>query len=157
MLRYIQKYLVALALIATFVVLAAAWFFLKRLPGAIRSLLAKSWPLTDGRIETVNVRTIGEQALAGLGYSYLAEGMRYSGYYSQQFVDEQQAWDYAGKLQGRSVMVRHKHSNPGVSVLRVEDQQPCPDFKSGSLLSTVWTAFLSAIRELYASWVSEQR
>jgi hypothetical protein len=91
MFSYIEKYVIALGLVAAFVVLAATWFLLKRLPGAIRSTLAKSWPSTDGRIETVNVRTLGEQALADLGYSYIAEGMRYSGYYAQQFADEQQA------------------------------------------------------------------
>jgi hypothetical protein len=157
MFSYIEKYVIALGLIATFVVLAATWFLLRRLPCAIRSRFAKSWPLTDGRIETVHVRTLGEQALADLGYSYLVEGTRYSGYYSQQFADEQQAWDFVRRLQGQPVVVRYKRSDPGVAAFRTEDQRSGLDFKGVSLPNAIWAAFLSAARELYSSRRSEAR
>jgi hypothetical protein len=157
MFHYIEKYVIALGLIGVFVVLAAVWFLIKRLPGAIGSALAKSWPLADGQIETVNVRTLGEQALVELGYSYCAGGTRYSGYFSQQFADEQQAWDYAKKLKDRPILVRHKGSDPALSVLRIQDQQSCSDFRGSSPLTAVRMAFLSAGRELYSSRQSEER
>ncbi|MGO9087085.1 MAG: hypothetical protein ACLQBK_17840 [Candidatus Sulfotelmatobacter sp.] len=151
MIGYIQQYFRDLAFMAAFVLLVTGWFFLKRLPGWMRSALAGNWPSTDGRIETADVKVFGEQALAELGYSYLVEGTRYSGYYSRQFADEQQAWDYVRGLQGRSVVVRHRQGNPAVSALRSGDQQSQLDFKGGSLLNTIWTAFLSTARELYSS------
>ncbi len=150
MIGYIREYFRELVFIAAFVLLVAGWFFLKRLPGWVRSALAANWPWTDGRIETTNVKAFGEQALAELGYSYLVGGTRYSGYYSQQFADEQQAWDYVRGLQGRSVVVRHKRGNPEVSALRAGDQESYLDFKGGSLLSMIWTAFFATVRELYS-------
>ena len=137
MIGYIREYLRDLAFAAAFVVLVTGWFFLKRLPGWMRSARAANWPSTDGTIETANVKVFGEQALAELGYSYLVEGTRYSGYYSQQFGDQQQAWDYLRGLQGRSVILRHKPSNPEISALRTADQQSHLDLKGGSLLNSI--------------------
>jgi len=150
MIGYIREYFRELAFIAVFVLLVASWFFLRRLSSWMRSALAANWPWTDGRIETANVKVLGEQALAELGYSYLVEGTRYSGYYSQQFADEQQAWDYVRGLQGRSVVVRHKRGSPAVSALRTADQQSHVDLRGGSLLNTIWTAFFATARELYS-------
>jgi len=150
MIGYIREYFRGLAFIAAFIVLVAFWFFLKRIPGWMRSALAGNWPSTDGRIETANVRVFGEQALAELGYSYLVEGTRYAGYYSQQFADEQQAWDYVRGLQGRSVVVRYKRGNPEASAIRATDQQSHLDLKGSSLLNTIGSAFLTFVREVYS-------
>ena len=143
MINYLQQYLRDLVGITVFAALVAAGFLLRRLPGWFRSLRAANWPTTEGRIETVDVKAFGEQALAELGYSYLVEGNRYSGYYSQQFGDEQFAWNYVTALQGQFVFVRYKSGNPDVSALRSADQQSLISMsRSGSdgrirLLSTM--------------------
>ena len=92
-----------LAFVLFWITLSAAWFLSNRLPGWIRSIRAASWPIANGMIETVNLKAFGQQALGGLGYSYLVEGSRYSGYFSWQFGDEQQAWDCVTGLQGQPV------------------------------------------------------
>ncbi len=94
--EFLRELLVAAAL----VILVTVLLFLKRLPGWLRSIRGASWPMTQGRVETVNVRTLAEQSLGEAGYSYLVEGERYAGYFSRQFADEQDAWDYVRPLQG---------------------------------------------------------
>lgn len=126
------------------IALIAAWFLTKRLPGWIRSLRARSWPVADGRIETVNVKEFGQQALGELGYSYLVNGDRYSGYFSWQFGDEQQAWDYVTPLQGRPVTVRYLRENPDVSALRPADQLQT-NLKGSGFIKTIWSAFVGQI------------
>ena len=98
--NFLPRELRNLVFVLFWVALVAIWFLINRFPGWIRSLRARSWPLADGRIETVNVKEFGQQALGELGYSYLVEGNRYSGYFSWQFGDEQQAWDYITELKG---------------------------------------------------------
>ncbi len=121
--------------------LIAAWFFVKRMPGWVRSVRARSWPMADGRIETINVKEFGQQALGELGYSYHVEGNRYSGYFSWQFGDEQQAWDYVSGLKGRPVTVRYLRNNPDISALRNADQSRT-NLKGSGFFKTVWTALL---------------
>jgi hypothetical protein len=70
------------------------------------------------------VRTLAEQSLGEAAYSYLVEGERYAGYFSRQFVDEQDAWDYLRPLQGQPVFVRYKPGRPDVSAMRLTDQSP---------------------------------
>ena len=123
------------------VALVAGWFLINRLPGWFRSLRARSWPLADGRIETVNVKEFGQQALGELGYSYLVEGNRYSGYFSWQFGDEQQAWDYVTELKGRPVAVRYMRKNPDVSALRSGDQSQT-NLRVSGFFKIFWTALL---------------
>jgi Protein of unknown function (DUF3592) len=123
------------------VALVAGWFLINRLPGWFRSLRARSWPLADGRIETVNVKEFGQQALGELGYSYLVEGNRYSGYFSWQFGDEQQAWDYVTELKGRPVAVRYMRKNPDVSALRSGDQSQT-NLRGSGFFKIFWTALL---------------
>ena len=50
--------------------------------------------MVEGKIEALTVTTFAEQSLAQLAYSYLVDGERYSGYFTRQFADEQDAWDY---------------------------------------------------------------
>ncbi len=92
----------------------------------IRERRAANWPLTDGEITTTEVKVIraerGELALAELGYSYRVNGEYHSGYYKQQFTDEQDAWTFADGIRGLSVVIRHKPGAPEVSVLREDDQ-----------------------------------
>lgn len=96
-------------------------------------------------IEAVTVRAFGQQALGELGYCFLVEGNRYSGYFSWQFGDEQQAWDYVTGLQGRPVIVRYVRKNPDVSTLRTADQLQT-NLRGSGLLKTVWTALLGQVQ-----------
>jgi hypothetical protein len=70
--------------------------------------------MVEGKIETVTVSTFAEQSLSELSYSYVIDGERYSGYFTRQFADEQDAWDYVRPLKGQPIFVRHKPSNPAV-------------------------------------------
>jgi hypothetical protein len=77
----------------------------------------------------------------------LVEAARYSGYFSQQFADEQLAWDYVRELQGQSVVVRYKPGHPDVSALRSADQQSHVNLSGSGFLSSVCTAFFNLVRE----------
>ena len=70
--------------------------------------------MVEGKIETVTVSTFAEQSLSELSYSYVIDGERYSGYFTRQFADEKDAWDYVRPLKGQPIFVRHKPSNPAV-------------------------------------------
>jgi len=107
-----------------FLTLVATWFFVKRLPSWFRSIRAASWPMVEGKIEAVTVSTFAEQSLSQFAYSYLVDGERYAGYFTRQFADEQDAWDYVTPLKGQSTFVRYNPSNPAVSSVRVADQSP---------------------------------
>jgi hypothetical protein len=97
-------------------------------------------------LRPVNVKEFGQQALGELGYSYLVKGDRYSGYFSWQFGDEQQAWDYVTPLQGRPVTVRYMQRNPDVSALRSGDQLQT-NLRGSGFLKTLWSAFLGQIHK----------
>jgi hypothetical protein len=119
----------------------AVWFFANRIPGLLRSVRAGSWPAVPGKIETAKVSEFGQQALGELGYSYLVEGERFSGYFTWNFGNEQEAWDYVNRLQGRNVVVRYKPKRPDISVLKVSDQLEADIKGSGivrTLLIAVW-------------------
>ena len=130
------SYLAKNYLIQTWLLLLLiGWFFLKSLPARLRAIRSSVWSMAEGRIETVAVDAIHAQkeiATANLGYSYYAEGELYSGYYSRQFHDEQQAWEYADNLKGRTVVVRYKPGHHEISALRIDDQpSDCkPDLES---------------------------
>jgi len=86
------------------------------------------WPTTLGTIESGEVSTIRgrsgytyratETATVKLGYSYRLEGAYYSGYHTETFNDEQQAWSYVDSLKGHQVQVSYNPRKPDVSVLR---------------------------------------
>jgi len=118
MMSHLQSVLFALALTLT----VAGWFFVKRMPGWFRSMRAAKWPLVESNVETVKVTPFTEQALAEVGYSFLVNGARYSGYLLRQFADEQDAWNYVHQMEGRTVMARYKPDDPSVSAVRSADQ-----------------------------------
>lgn len=146
---YIRAHLTSLLVSYAGALLAASWFMFKRLPELIRSIRAASWPISEGRIETIDVSTFREQALAELGYSYVVEGERYSGYYSRQFADEQHGWDFADALRGQRVVVRYRDDHPGVSVLRATDQQSYVDLRGPGFFGSLFRAAFERLRELY--------
>lgn len=117
---FLREFVVAVA----YILLVTALLFLKRLPAWLRSVRGAGWPQAEGRVETVNVRTFSEQSLAEAAYWYLVEGERYAGYFSRQFADEQDAWDFLRPLQGQSIFVRYKPGRPGISAVRMSDQGP---------------------------------
>lgn len=98
---------------------------------AFNSYRAETWNLIPANVESVNVsvrRTCLTRALivefadAELAYSYEHGGERFSGYGRRLFFDEQNAWTYADRWNGRQVMVRFDQNKPSRSVLRGEDQ-----------------------------------
>ena len=107
-----------------FLTFVAGWLFLKRLPALFRSICAANWPMVQGDIESATVTAFAEQSLAQLGYSYRVEGERYSGYFSRQFADEQDAWDYIRPLREQTIFIRYRPANPCVSTVRTSDQNP---------------------------------
>jgi Protein of unknown function (DUF3592) len=144
--NYLPREFRNFAFVLFWVALVAGWFLINRLPGWFHSLRARSWPLADGRIETGNVKEFGQQALGELGYSYFVEGNRYSGYFSWQFGDEQQAWDYVTKLKGQPVAVRYLRKNPDVSALRNADQSQT-NLRGSGFLNTIWTALMGQLHK----------
>lgn len=119
---WLSGFLRELVVAAAFVIFVTVLLFLKRLPGWLRSIRGASWPMAQGRVETVNVRTLAEQSLGEAAYSYLVDGERYAGYFSRQFADEQDAWDFLRPLQDQSIFVRYKPGRPHVSAVRMADQ-----------------------------------
>jgi hypothetical protein len=123
----------------------AIWFFLKRIPSWLRAVAGRNWPTVQGRIETVTVKTVGDQSLAELGYSYAVQGSRYSGYLSLQFSDEQIAWDFATGLEDRCVIIRYRTTDPEVSAIRAADQPADFNFKGDSFWVNLWRRFYDGI------------
>jgi hypothetical protein len=101
---------------------------IKQWPEWLRRVRSAHWPIIPGAIEGGEVSTIRgrrgytyratETATAKLGYSYQLEGAYYSGYHTETFNDEQQAWSYVDSLKGREVQVSYNPRKPQVSVLR---------------------------------------
>ena len=93
----------------------------------LKTLGARSWPMTQGKIE---FGTVIEQKtryfsyyLAQMAYSYAVNGEYYSGYYEKMFFKESSAQNFADELKGRPAFIRHKPSSPGISTLLRDDQQ----------------------------------
>ncbi len=85
------------------------------------------WPVTEGRIETVNVSTLSmgqgfgshEDSTAEVSYSYSVAGQFYSGYWTRRFSDVQDAWDFVGPPKGQEVLVHYDPKHPEKSQLAV--------------------------------------
>ena len=125
-----REYLFALL----FLLIVAAWILVKRLPSLLRTVRSANWPTAEGRVETVGVNTFAEQSLGEVGYWYSVEGIRYSGYFSQQFADEQDAWTYVNPLSRQPVVVRYKLGDPSTSTLRLREQNVLFTQRPGSFL-----------------------
>lgn len=145
--EYLRLYGVGLAVAS----LVAVGLYVRRLPGWFRSVRAASWPMTQGKVETVKVSVVSGQALGELAYSYPAEGERYSGYLFLQFAHEQDAWDTIDPMKGQPILVHYKPSNPAVSAVRSWDQAFLFTPKHGNLLMRLVTRHLVEIFDL-ASW-----
>jgi hypothetical protein len=119
---FVSEYLRLYAFAVAVAVVVAISLFIRRLPGWFRSVRAASWPIAQGMIETVSVKTVSGQALGELAYSYVANGERYSGYFLLQFADEQDAWEAIDPLKGQTIFVRYHSGNAAFSAVRRTDQ-----------------------------------
>lgn len=149
--EFISEYLRLYGLAVVFAILVAIYFFVRRLPGWLRSMLAASWPIAQGIVERVNVNTVSGQALGELAYSYVAEGERYSGYLLLQFADEQDAWDSIGKLKAQPIFVRYKLGNPSCSTVCKADQSFSLGGNNGNLIARLLTRHVLEIIDL-STW-----
>ena len=131
-----------------FIVLIAAWLFIKRFPEILAAVRAAGWPVAQGRVETVAVKTLSGQALGELAYSYLAEGERYSGYLTRPFADEQDAWEFVDQLKGQSLLVRYKPGAPSISAIRIVEQNPQVSAPSRNF---VWRLFSVSLKQLFGA------
>lgn len=93
----------------------------------LKTLGARSWPTTQGKIEfgtVIEHRTrYFSYYIAQMAYSYAVNGEYFSGYYEKMFLRESSADKFAADLKGRPAFIRHKGSSPDVSTLLKEDQQ----------------------------------
>lgn len=93
----------------------------------LKTLGARSWPTTQGKIEfgtVIEHRTrYFSYYVAQMAYSYAVNGEYFSGYYEKMFLRESSADKFAADLKGRPAFIRHKGSSPDVSTLLKEDQQ----------------------------------
>ena len=99
---------------------------IRRWPQSWRRMRSAGWPtisgtIDNGEVSTFRYRTVlldAELASAQLAYSYQLEGDYYSGYHSETFNDEQEAWSYVDSLKGHEVQVSYNPRKPDISVLR---------------------------------------
>jgi hypothetical protein len=90
---------------------------------------ATSWPITQGRIESVDVnerkwfspsmsfRGRSAKHVAELGYSYSVAGTTYSGTHKREFEVEEEAWEFVRDLKGGVVTVQYDPKKPSVSIM----------------------------------------
>lgn len=95
---------------------------------------ATSWPAADGRVELTDVgeknwwdlsanldpaslSVRSARNIAALGYSYSVAGTVYSGTYKQEFVDEEDAWEFARRLKGSAIRLQYNPNKPSVSIV----------------------------------------
>ena len=95
--------------------------------GKLKKLNARSWPLSQGRIEfgtVIEHRTRYFSYYSGqLAYSYSVSGEYYSGFHDKLFFRESSAERFVAELKGKPTFVRHKPTDAEVSTILREDQQ----------------------------------
>jgi len=111
----------------------AAFALLANLPAVwkwYRRRAAQEWPITQGRIEAVDVPS-NEQKVFGLtltnssnrpikaqvSYSYLWSGETFRGTHTRDFGREEEAWEFLRDLEGKPVEVHVNRSSPEQSQL----------------------------------------
>lgn len=142
---------------------------------------ARSWPVTEGRIELTEVgernwwdfsahlrggSVRSARNVAALGYSYRVAGVVYAGTYKQEFEVEDDAWEFARRLKGGAIAVQYNANKPSVSVLcepsiealqqtqppALEHAEPKQDASRPTVESGAFKGTLSAWR--IASWIA---
>ena len=94
----------------------------------IKALVARSWPLVQGNVESVTVtehrtRQHVKYYVVQIAYSYSVDGEYYSGFFDKTFWRERFADQLAADARGKAAFIRHKPASPHVSALLNEDQQ----------------------------------
>jgi hypothetical protein len=141
----------------------------------LRNQRATSWPVTDGRVESVQIdkpslsfTTKRGYYIAELGYSYSVAGTRNSGRYKRDFPTQHEAEEFVRDLRGTAVVVHYRADRASSSTLLEADIQtllqnrapaPVSDFPSESpvpdwLRPFLWLfIFLSAIGLCLSLWI----
>ncbi len=113
----LSNLVVAVAVFSVFWVIAS----LKLWPQWLRKRTSGNWPAAMGTIEGGEVSALrsskGEVATCNLNYSYRINGEYYGGVYSQQFFDEQAAYDFIDSRKGKAAQIKYNPHEPGISVL----------------------------------------
>jgi hypothetical protein len=135
---------------------------------------ARSWPVTEGRIELADVggrnwwdlsadlrngSLRSAKNVAVLGYSYYVAGIVYSGTYKKEFEAEEDAWEFARRLKGGAITVRYNANQPSVSVLcepsidALQQTHP-PVLEHAELIQYAWqpTVESAAFRGTMSAW-----
>lgn len=88
-----------------------------------------TWPVVAGQIEYASVGETKQRFFSmssrgkppnyvgELGYSYFAEGAKYTGVYKREFWSEEEALEFVRELRGRAVSVQQKPGKASVSAL----------------------------------------
>lgn len=143
----------------------------------------KSWPLANGKIESVDVnkskasfipttsRSNSPTYDAEVGYSYAVNGNTEAGTYKRVFGSEEDAWEFLRELKGRSVSVHYNPNKPSASalsepsietLLQTRARKPVPEMfssASANTLSPLISRFLwvfvviSAVGLVVSLWV----
>jgi len=104
-------------------VFAVFWLIasFKLWPQGLRTVTSGRWSAALGTIEGGEVSVLhsskGEVATCTLNYSYVVNDDYYGGIHSQQFFDEQAAYDFLGSQKGRVAQIKYNPREPGTSVL----------------------------------------
>jgi len=137
---------------------------------------AASWPVAEGRIQSVEVSkptfsftTKRGYYVAELGYSYSVAGTLHSGRYRREFPTEHDAGEFVRDLQDKAVAVHYKSTRPSSSALLESDIEvllqnrapaPVADFPSAANSVPDWIrpflwffVCLSAIGLFLSLWV----
>lgn len=112
---------------ALFLVIAIA-VAIRGLPwGKLKTFGARSWPMSQGKIESVAVIPYHARYFtyyqAQLAYSYCVDGEYYSGFYHKLFLREGSAQRFTEELKGKAAFIRSSPKSPELSTLLREDQQ----------------------------------
>jgi hypothetical protein len=112
---------------AAFLIIAVA-VAIRGLPWEkLKTLGARSWPMSQGKIESVTVIPYHVRYFtyyeAQLAYSYSVDGEYYSGFYKKFFLRESSANRFTDALREKSAFIRSNPKSADVSTLLREDQQ----------------------------------
>ena len=117
----------------------------------VREVGLEGWPRANGSITAGNVKVVHgwilDYALGRLDYCYRVAGEYYAGSITEQYPDEQAAWDFVDARRAKPVVVRYKDDNAQTSALRDADQEPSWTVGTGlSLYAMVWQHWRDELR-----------
>jgi hypothetical protein len=88
----------------------------------LRKRSARFWPMAYGKVEYVSSGENNGTWLTDISYSYSVANEFYSGQHQIKTYCERKADAVVARWKGQNVGVRYSPKNPGVSVVRIEDQ-----------------------------------